>query len=145
MTGDMRAIEERLRQSGVRFTQARRQVVEALHNAPGPLTAAGLHQELNGEVPLSSTYRTLAVLGEAGVLASHPGADGLVRFELAEWISGHHHHLRCRSCGEVSDVEVDAAHEARLEAIATEIATTAGFQEIGHALDLVGVCIRCRT
>ena len=93
-----KTIEERLREAGVRYTAARRAVVTALSAADGPRSAAELHRDIDA-VPLSSFYRTLTVLEDAEVLAPHHGARGLTRYELAEWIGGHHHHLVCTNCG----------------------------------------------
>ncbi|MBP1632493.1 MAG: Ferric uptake regulator family, partial [Acidobacteria bacterium] len=58
-----------LRARDVRFTAARRLVVRALSEAGGPLAAGDLHRGLGDAVPLSSLYRTLAVLEESRVLA----------------------------------------------------------------------------
>lgn len=140
----MNQIEDRLAQAGVRYTRTRRQVMEALEGAPGPLTVQDLQRRLKGRVPLSSIYRSLSVLTEAGVLSTHRGPDGMGRFEPAEWISGHHHHVVCSDCGDVSDVSLDNGHERRLESISAEIAAASGFQAISHSLELVGVCSRCK-
>jgi len=41
---------------------------------------------------------------EIGVVRRVAGADDHGRFELAEELSGHHHHLVCARCGKVEDV-----------------------------------------
>ncbi len=136
-------VAERLDAAGVRFTRARRQVVAALEVSPGPLSAADLHEGLRTEVPVSSLYRTLAVLTDTGVLTSHHGTDGVARFELAEWLAGHHHHVVCSVCGSVSDVDLPVEHEERLDEISHRIAELAEFSFVSHSLDLVGTCRSC--
>jgi Fe2+ or Zn2+ uptake regulation protein len=84
-------------------------VVQALSSADGPRSAQELYDEL--DLPLSSIYRSLAVLEEAEVLTPHHGARGLTRYELAEWAAGHHHHVICGECGGVDDVHLDPALE----------------------------------
>ncbi len=60
------AVAALLRGEGIRFTPARRLVVRALAEAaPGPQAAGDLHAALRDRLPLSSLYRTLAVLEEA--------------------------------------------------------------------------------
>ena len=88
-------IGERLAAHDVRYTAGRRKVAAALLQAGGPRSASELHAELGDAVPVSSLYRSLAVMTEAGILARHPGRDGDARYELAEWLTGHHHHLVC--------------------------------------------------
>ncbi|HJQ77456.1 MAG TPA: Fur family transcriptional regulator [Acidimicrobiia bacterium] len=138
-----RQVEGRLFDHDVRFTRGRRAVVETLSVAPGPLSAAELSDLVGAEVPLSSLYRTLSVLEEAGVVAHHLGAKGLTRYELAEWITGHHHHLVCTRCGSVSDVEIPASQEESVRGLVSEIAALASFTATDHALEIEGRCRRC--
>jgi Fur family transcriptional regulator, ferric uptake regulator len=138
-----RQIELRLRDHDVRFTIGRRAVVEALAGARGPMSAAELSEALAPNVPLSSIYRTLAVLEEAGVVTHHLGAKGLTRVELAEWLTGHHHHLVCIDCGSVSDVDIPAAKEEKVRDLVSEIAAVASFDAVDHALEIEGRCSKC--
>jgi Fe2+ or Zn2+ uptake regulation protein len=138
-----REVESRLLATRVRYTSGRRRLVDELARAEGPMSAAELHAGLHGRVPLSSIYRSLAVLEEAGVLVPHLGQKGLTRYELAEWLRGHHHHLVCLECGSVDDVELPASHEASVAALVREIGSAAGFEPAGHALEIEGRCARC--
>jgi Fur family ferric uptake transcriptional regulator len=138
-----RQVEQRLREHDIRFTKGRRAVVAALADATGPRSAAELSEQLGPAVPLSSIYRTLAVLEEAGVLAPHLGAKGLTRFELAEWLAGHHHHLVCIDCGSVADVDIPAGQEESVRSLVTQIAALASFAPTDHALEIEGRCSRC--
>lgn len=138
-----RQVEMRLREHDVRFTSGRRAVVEALARASGPMSAAELDEELGAEVPLSSIYRTLSVLEDAGVVAHHLGAKGLTRFELAEWLTGHHHHLVCIGCGSVSDIDIPSPQEESVRGLVSEIAALASFSATDHALEIEGRCARC--
>lgn len=139
-----RQVERHLRDHDVRYTQGRRTVVHALADADGPRSAAELNDELGPAVPLSSLYRTLAVLEESGVVAPHFASKGLTRYELAEWLTGHHHHLVCTECGTVEDVEVPPEVERQVRAIVDQIAGLASFAPTNHALEIDGRCTRCR-
>ena len=101
-----REVERRLAEHEVRYTQGRHRVVSTLAAAGGPLSAAEVYEQVDGSLPLSSIYRSLTVLEATGVLAPHNSAKGLTRYELAEWLKGHHHHLVCIECGSVEDVAV---------------------------------------
>lgn len=136
-------VKRRLADLDVRYTGGRQAVIKALQRVNGPQSAADLHRRIKS-VPLSSLYRSLTVLDEAGVVRKHHDADGLARFELAEWITGHHHHVVCIECGLVEDVEVDKKAERLLDELTARLATAAGFELRGHVLEIEGVCRRCR-
>ena len=91
----------------------------------------------------SSVYRNLAVLERAGVVHRIITTDEFARYELAEDLTEHHHHLICESCGEVTDVTLPSGTEAKLEAALIKIAKHHGFTVEHHRLDLVGTCGRC--
>lgn len=136
-------IRARLAAHQVRYTGGRRQVVAALAAADGPRSAAELHDDLSGVVPLSSLYRTLAVMADAGVLSPHHAAKGITRYELAEWLSGHHHHLVCIDCGAVDDIELPDELETVLEDVVSRITARSPFLPTGHALEIDGRCQKC--
>ena len=138
------AVEQRLAANGVRLTQGRRNTVEALAKMHGPQTAAEIHGRIGSTVPLSSLYRSLSVLTDADVLSAQHGSDGVIRFELAEWFTGHHHHLVCTSCGTVVDVTPTVAQERTMEQLVENMARDAGFDVSGHRFEIEGKCRACR-
>jgi Fe2+ or Zn2+ uptake regulation protein len=138
------AVEQRLEAEGVRLTPGRRSTVEALATMHGPRTAAEIHDQVGSTVPLSSLYRSLAVLTDADVLSSQHGSDGIVRFELAEWFTGHHHHLVCTSCGTVVDVTPTADQEKAMEQLVRNMTRETGFDVSGHRFEIEGICRACQ-
>jgi Fe2+ or Zn2+ uptake regulation protein len=136
-------VESRLAEHGARYTSGRRVVVEALAAADGPRSAAELSEDLDGRVPLSSLYRSLSVLEETGVVTPHFGTRGMTRYELGEWLSGHHHHFVCVDCGTVEDLEVAPDIESEVEALVRSIGAARGFHPTGHALEIEGRCEAC--
>jgi Fe2+ or Zn2+ uptake regulation protein len=137
-------VSEKLADSGVRYTRARRSVVAALGRAEGPRSAAELASSLEPEVPVSSLYRSLGVLEEAGVIAPHHGTRGVTRYELAEWLAGHHHHLVCVACGTIEDVTVPKGEEVAIRRLVEILAQGAGFTPLDHVLEIEGRCSQCR-
>lgn len=127
-----------------RYTRIRRAVVEALSASVAPCT---LPELLATDVSLSqsSTYRNLAVLEEVGVVRRvvH-GANDHARYELAEELTEHHHHLICNQCGAVADVKLDDALESQLDRAFSGTAQAAGFVAEGHLIDIFGSCADCR-
>jgi Fur family transcriptional regulator, ferric uptake regulator len=133
---------ERLRRDGQRYTDNRRALVEVLDDADRPLTIPEL-LERRGGLPQSSAYRNLAVLERAGVVERVVTTDEFARYELAEDLTEHHHHLICSGCGEVNDVVVPPAVERRLDEVVTDIGTSAGYRIEGHRFDVIGRCAAC--
>jgi Fe2+ or Zn2+ uptake regulation protein len=127
-----------------RFTAGRRELVGVLEGADRPLTVPEILAGSAVNLPQSSVYRNLTVLLDAGVVRRLLGTDDLARFELAEDLAGHHHHLLCRTCGSVSDVSAAPKLERALSEAARLAAEEAGFEVTEHRIDLVGVCSSCR-
>lgn len=138
-----REIEQRLKDHDTRYTKGRRSVIAALADTDGPRSAAELHTTLGPDIPLSSLYRSLAVLEEAGILEPHYGAKGLTRFELAEWLKGHHHHLVCINCGAVEDLELPQPMESNVDQLVAGIGKIASFTPMSHTLEIEGRCGKC--
>jgi Fe2+ or Zn2+ uptake regulation protein len=136
------AVVTRLAAGGQRLTATREAVVDALADAARPLTLP----ELLAAAPAlaqSSAYRILVVLEQAGVVNRVATNDDHSRYELAEDLTGHHHHLVCSRCGTVEDVPTSTKLERSLDAAAAEITRETGFRALHHRFDLVGLCGRC--
>ena len=132
----------RLRADGQRYTPKRRALVEALEEADRPMSLP----ELLGagrSLAQSSAYRNLAVLERAGVVRRIVTSDDFARYELAEELTEHHHHLICSSCGAVSDFKVPRDVEQALDKALARVARSANFAVDAHRLDLVGLCKNC--
>jgi Fur family transcriptional regulator, ferric uptake regulator len=131
----------RLRQAGQRLTPRRRSLLRILRSAVRPLT---IHEILDrgSELAMSSAYRNLTVLERAGVVNRVITKEDFARYELAEELTEHHHHLVCSSCGLVRDLHPDVDAE-RLMNKAMHRATEQGFTPATHRLDIVGLCADC--
>ena len=123
----------------LRSTRQRAAVLAALDRVDDFQSAQELHARLRADgqsVGLSTVYRTLQTLAGAGEVDVLLGADGEARYRSCS--TGHHHHLVCRRCGRTVEVR-NPAVERWAEAVASEH----GFTEIGHTLEVFGVCGRC--
>ena len=134
-------VASRLRRVGQSLTPRRRSLLEILRSAVHPLT---IHEilERGSELAMSSAYRNLTVLEHAGVVNRVITKEDFGRYELAEELTEHHHHLVCSSCGLVRDLLSDVDAE-RLMNVAMQRATEQGFTPATHRLDIVGLCADC--
>lgn len=138
-----RTVRDRLDQSEHRYTSGRRTVVAALASADGPVTLPELI-ELAPEIAQSSAYRNLVVMEEVGIVRRVVHTTEHARYELAEDLTEHHHHLICETCGTVRDITLTPGLERKLDAAFDELATNEGFVSTHHAIDLYGHCANCR-
>ncbi len=136
------AVALRLAGLDQRYTPLRRVLVETLASSPRPLTMPEILAAAP-ELPQSSAYRNVTTLIEAGVVRRVTGTDEHGRYELAEEISGHHHHLVCAACGRVEDVSPSPRLERALGDAARIVADEQGYQVIEHRVDLLGLCPSC--
>ena len=142
MAADLHAaVAERVERSAQRYTAARRALVDVLDAAGRPLTLDEIL--VDRDWPQSSVYRNLTVLEQAGAVRKVQGGDDFSRFELAEDLTRHHHHLVCVSCGSVDDYTVPPKFERSMARTLDEVAAETGFRAQFHRLDLIGVCARC--
>jgi Fe2+ or Zn2+ uptake regulation protein len=135
-------VAHRLREADQRYTNNRRALVDVLNEADRPLTIPEL-LERRRSLPQSSAYRNLSILEEVGAVRRVVTNDDFARYELAEDLTEHHHHLICSSCGAVEDFTVSKQLEERLTSAMTNVARRTGFQPTHHRLDLLGSCSNC--
>ena len=118
-------------------------MVQALAEGSGPRSAAELSADIGSSVPVSTLYRTLSTLEDAGVVCPHFVTKDFTRYELAEWLMGHHHHLVCTNCERVEDIDVPEAYEAQVHTLVEDISAGASFTPTNHALEIEGLCKDC--
>ena len=132
----------RLRQAGQRYTDKRRSLVDILAECERPVT---IHQIIEREpaIPQSSAYRNISVLEDARAVTRIVTSGDYARFELAQELTEHHHHLICTICGEVSDFTLTSAFEDDLDKRLEKASREQGFAARDHRLDVLGTCARC--
>lgn len=108
----MTSAEEQLRRQGYRVTGPRRRVLRALaglgHATPDELAAA-LARDGDDPIALSTVYRNLEALTEAGVVTHSHLDHGPPSYHLVD--HGDHLHLVCGRCGSVTEAEPGSAEE----------------------------------
>lgn len=137
---DAEATITALSDAGHRVTQPRRAVVEVLARAKRSLSPEEIcarARKRHAEVGLATVYRTLDMLEALGLLTRvQIGSKG---YALACGEHKLHFHLVCRKCHVVTELNADEPL-ARLQ---HELEAT-GFQSQGGAIELLGLCERCR-
>lgn len=138
-----RQVQARLARADQLYTRGRQQIVATLATAGVPLTLPALLEQAP-DLTQSSAYRNLSMMEQAGVVRRLARGTEHAHYELAEDLTGgHHHHLICRTCGVIIDVTLDRQLERSLDAAFARIAGDAGFRQDTHDIDLYGYCAAC--
>ena len=143
IAGELHDTAERLlRRIDQRYTAGRRAIIELLVSAGHPVSISDIAESLP-DLPRSSAYRHLVDLQAAGLVRRITANDEFTRFELAEDLTEHHHHLLCVNCGKVTDVTLPPTFEHQVAKAIGQLADAEGFQAHSHRLDVLGECASC--
>ncbi|WP_377641765.1 Fur family transcriptional regulator [Oryzobacter terrae] len=98
-------LEQLVRTAGLRVTQPRLAVLAAVHERPHADTDSliGAVRSRLPAVSHQAVYDGLAALTRAGLLRRIQPAGSVARYEAR--IGDNHHHLVCRTCGVIVDVD----------------------------------------
>ncbi len=127
---------------GVKFTQPRRQILDAVLSIDGHFEAEQLLYELRQrghKVGKATIYRTLPLLVDCGILKQ-------VRFDVKQAHYEHafgedpHDHMVCRRCGRIVEFSADEVVELR-----KRLARKYRFHPITHRFQVSGLCWECAT
>lgn len=130
---------ELLRGAGLRVTAARLAILEAVRagNHPGTEEIARVARGRVGHLTLQGVYEALSVLTGAGLVRRIEPAGSPARYEAR--VADNHHHIVCRRCGHVTDVDCVVG-----EAPCLEPALAAGFSIDEAEVTFWGICADCQ-
>ncbi len=102
-------------------------------------TAEWIHKNARKRLPnvgLATVYRNLKSLAGRGLVREVHSSDEAVRYDGN---TGEHYHIRCLSCGRVSDLpgSVNRGIEVRAR-------TATKYAILGHTVEVQGVCPHCQ-
>jgi len=101
---------QRLRDAGLRVTRQRLAVLDALADLAHADTESVIHAVRRDlpDVSHQAIYDSLRALTTAGLARRIQPSGSVARYEVR--VGDNHHHLVCRSCGEITDVDCAIGH-----------------------------------
>src|SRR5450759_1219636 len=133
-------VEQLLRGAALRVTRLRVAVLTAVYEHPPADTESiiGVVREDLGEVSHQAVYDVLRALTAAGLVRRIEPSGSVARYESR--VGDNHHHVMCRSCGAITDVDC---------AVGITPCLTAS-DDHGFAIDEAevtywGLCLACST
>jgi Fur family transcriptional regulator, ferric uptake regulator len=139
----VRSVDEtlkQLKQTGLRVTDPRIEVVEEVHAREGMFTGEQLYDDLRAQgsgIGRATIFRTIDVLVDLEILDRVHQPDGAHGYVLRG--PGHRHHMVCSGCGEVIEFQGCNVNEL-IEALSLQT----NFRIEGHWLEIFGTCGRCQ-
>lgn len=131
---------DELSHRGLRLTPQRLMIVSAIENSTDHISAEEVYAQVLEKYPnvnISTVYRTLDLLEELGLVTRTDLGGGRVRYHPAD--KGHHHHLVCRECGAIIDLD-----ESALAGLKETLLRDYNFvAELRH-LGIWGKCVKCQ-
>ena len=128
-----------LHDQGYRLTPQRMMVVEAIEDSHDHISAEEIHSKARTKYPylnISTVYRTLELLKEKGLVAETDLGGG--RFLYHPVGKAQHHHLVCRKCGKVRDIEINL-----LDRLKDELKAEYDFEAELEHIAIFGSCKDC--
>jgi Fe2+ or Zn2+ uptake regulation protein len=128
-----------LRATGRRVTMPRLLVHRHLRAANRHVTAEQVYAELAQQIPslsAATVYDTLDLLDELGLIRRVSTPRGATTYDSR---TDDHHHVICRTCGRMEDLDADVDTTA-----AENAAGAAGFAPAFAQLTISGICSACR-
>jgi Fe2+ or Zn2+ uptake regulation protein len=128
-----------LRQVGLRVTRPRTAVLSAVHDHPHADTESilGAVRRDHGEVSHQAVYDVLRALTDQGLVRRIQPTGSLARYEAR--VGDNHHHVVCRTCGVIADVDCVVGAAPCLTA-----GNDAGFAIDEAEVSYWGQCPQCR-
>jgi Fe2+ or Zn2+ uptake regulation protein len=98
-------LEDVLRGAALRVTRPRLAVLSAVYAHPHADTEQiiGVVREDHGDVSTQAVYDVLRALTAAGIVRRIEPAGSVARYESR--VADNHHHVVCRTCGSIADVD----------------------------------------
>jgi Fur family transcriptional regulator, ferric uptake regulator len=128
-------IEAQCAARGMRMTEQRRTIARVLAGSGDHPDVEELFRRcalIDSRISISTVYRTVKLLEDAGIIERHDFRAGRARYEQLR--ESHHDHLINLRTGEV--IEFESAEIERLQA---EVARRLGYRLVDHRLELYAV------
>ncbi|MBN1644208.1 MAG: transcriptional repressor [Dehalococcoidales bacterium] len=133
-------MNDELSHRGYRMTPQRLMIVEAVENSTDHISADEIYSRVRAKYPnvnVSTVYRTLELLEQLGLVTrTDLGGGRVVYHPIAK---GHHHHLVCKECGAIIDLD-ESVLSGLKESLLRQYQFVADLRHLG----IQGVCVNCR-
>ena len=135
-----RSIIGKLRERGYRLTPQRVMILSAIEDSNHHVSAEEIYAQVAAKYPqvnISTVYRTLELLKRLVLIYEIDLGEGRIRYHPEG--KGHHHHLVCRKCGAIVDID-----ESLLFSLKDILLREYDFSAQLRHVAIFGLCENCR-
>tara|TARA_Y100000588_G_scaffold60376_1_gene59330 strand:+ start:400 stop:882 length:483 start_codon:yes stop_codon:yes gene_type:complete len=125
------------------MTNPRLVVLDLLLIENRPLTIDQVLTLSKGKLVQSTLYRVINDLRDFGLITEFTTPENTMVIELNSEDSNHHHHIFCKDCGSITDIELNEDLESALEKEVAKIEKYRSISIDSHSLELFGTCDDC--
>ena len=129
-------LKDILSKNSLRITQPRLDILKVLKKNHKPLTIAEIQTKLEDSIDQATVYRTMDSFLKKRIVASYDFKDNFTRYEMIV-DRDHHHHVICKKCGRVENIEECFSHEIE------DDLKKKGYKEVTHYMEFFGICEKC--
>jgi Fur family ferric uptake transcriptional regulator len=133
-------IVHKLNELGYRLTPQRLMIVSAIENSDNHISAEEIYAKVVAKYPhvnISTVYRTLELLKQVGLVTETDMGEGRVRYHPVG--KGQHHHLVCKDCGAIIDLDESVLSSLK-DALLQEYKFIADLKHLA----IFGHCVKCK-
>ena len=124
-------------------TNPRLVVLDLLLKENRPLTIDQVLKLSKGKLAQSTLYRVIGDLSDFGLITEFTTPENTMVIELNSDEGNHHHHIFCKDCGSITDIELKPELESALESEVAKIEKYRSISIDSHSLELYGTCDDC--
>lgn len=131
--------ETLLRESNLKITKNRLQILELLQHSSAPMTAEEIYITLRekSNLNVSTAYRILSVFEDKKIVIKYQGCDSKAYYQMFN--ETHKHYIICSECNKRVDIT-----NCPLCELESKLEKETGYQITGHRLEFVGKCPQCQ-
>jgi len=109
------------------------QILSLLEKSEFPLSVPDILSKVSANK--TTIYRELSGFLANKLVTEVDFGDGKKRYEL---FRNHHHHIVCKKCGKIEDIEIDE------KKLLTKIKSRSNFLIENHSMEFFGLCNLCQ-
>jgi Fur family transcriptional regulator, ferric uptake regulator len=111
----------------------KQKILNLLENSDLPVSVPDILVKVKANK--TTVYRELDQFLSDGLVKEVEFGDGKKRYEIEK---SHHHHLVCKNCGKIEDIEINE------KSLLTKIKTKSNFKIENHSIEFFGLCNLCQ-
>jgi len=127
-----------LKEAGYKNTRNRQSLIHVLLKEHGPFSIEELQAKMDTPCDPATIYRNIAIFVTLELVSPCDFGDGMTRYEWTGADHEHHHHIICKQCQNIEQLEYCFVKEVE------KLINKRGYSEVSQRLEFHGICQKCQ-